>query len=263
MRQTRVIVIGAGGNLGRRLVSRGLARGHLVTAFVRDAGRFAAGAAGAASPDLRIVEGDASDAAALAAALRDQDAAVSAAGNVADGAAFSALFASVVAVVERELPPPGRFWAVAGAAALTIPFADRIGVGLPGVPALYRPHERNWRTLAASATDWSLMCPGPMVAAPDGAVRTDLRVSVDILPYRVPRWAGWVPGIGLSLLMKSRLPELIVSYEDFADIIMAHLAPGGPYSRHRVGVALPAGERGRKDDWTLGSAGGSGQDARR
>lgn len=254
MRQTKVIVIGAAGNLGRRLVSRGLAHGHEVTAFVRTASNFAAKTGPTDRSPVKVIEGDVLDAQSLSAAVRGHDVVVNTAGHAADGRAFVELFKAVLAVVERELPTPGRFWALAGAAALTIPHYD--GVGLPGVPKIYASHKENWQALETSRLDWSLMCPGPMIAAPSGQIRSDLRVSTDIVPYHVPGWAGLAPRLALSLLMKSKLPELIVSYEDVADIMMSNLLPAGRFSRHRVGVALPVGERGRKENWTPGARGG-------
>lgn len=50
MEPTSVIVVGAGGKLGRRLVARGLARGHRVTALVRYAARFSRHRVGVALP---------------------------------------------------------------------------------------------------------------------------------------------------------------------------------------------------------------------
>lgn len=62
-------------------------------------------------------------------------------------------------------------------------------------------------------------------------------------------------GIALSLMMKIKLPELIVSYEDVAELIMRNLQSGGDYGRRRVGVALPEGERAGKPGWALGERG--------
>jgi hypothetical protein len=42
------------------------------------------------------------------------------------------------------------------------------------------------------------------------------------------------------------MPELVVSYDDVAGVLLDHLAPGGRFSRARVGVALPPGQRGEK-----------------
>ena len=100
-----------------------------------------------------------------------------------------------------------------------------------------------------------VMCPGPMTAAADSEKPDALRISIDTMPYQIDAWTRFAPPIALSLVMKSKLPELIVSYEDVATVIMTNLDAGGVLSRHRVGIALPAGERGSKEGWTLGQRG--------
>ena len=239
----RVLVIGAGGNLGLRLVARGLAHGHLVTAFVRDADRFAARRVSLDLASVPTVLGDAFDTDAVAGAMRNQDVVVSAAGTAANGAIFAELFNCIFTVASRTLPEPRRIWMVASTAVLTIPYANVIAAGLPGVPRMHRMHEADWHLMEQSSADWSLMCPGPMISAHGGSLRRDLRVSVDVVPFDLPRWAGRLPKIGLSLMMKKRLGELTVSYEDVAELMMANLADDGPFNRRRVGIALPYGER--------------------
>jgi uncharacterized protein len=67
---TRIAVFGAGGRAGRAVTAEALSRGHTVTAVVRDPARH---------PDLRTaVRGDITDPDAVAAILRDHDAAVDA-----------------------------------------------------------------------------------------------------------------------------------------------------------------------------------------
>ena len=239
----RVLVVGAGGKLGLRLVARGLAHGHHVTAFVRNAGRLKEGLADLGIPAVPKIEGDAFDVDALTNAMAGHDVVVSAAGTAADGAVFAELFACILGVACRTLPASRRIWMVAGLPAMTIPHADIVAAGLPGVPRMHRLHEADWRLIERSDADWSLMCPGPMVPTRNGRLRQDLRVSVDVVPFDVPRWAGWLPRIGLSLMMKRRLGEVVVSYEDVAELMMANLASDGPFSRRRVGIALPRGER--------------------
>ncbi|MBF2718218.1 NAD(P)-binding oxidoreductase [Agrobacterium vitis] len=251
----KVIILGAAGNLGRRLVSRGLANGHDVTAFVRDRTRFEQ-AWGLPEPwPFKVVVGDATDSTGLHQAILGHDALVNAAGNVTEGESFASLVSAVVNVGEQALPAPHRMWFLAGAALLNVPHTERVGVALPGVPPIYRWHEVNWRRLERSRADWSLMCPGPMIASFPGLPRPDLRVSLDELPYPVGRWTRWVPGLVLALMMKARLPELIVSYEDVAELLMSNLQSGGVTSRRRVGVALPEGERGFKHGWVPGQRG--------
>ena len=46
-----------------------------------------------------------------------------------------------------------------------------------------------------------------------------------------------------------RVPEMIVSHADVAALMLGNLTPSGAMSRHRAGLALPLGMRGRKQQW--------------
>lgn len=63
----KVLVIGAAGRTGRLVVERAVAAGHQVTAFVRTAD-------GSKQPEVRFIEGDATDRAGMDAAVLGQDA---------------------------------------------------------------------------------------------------------------------------------------------------------------------------------------------
>ena len=254
MASKRVLVIGAAGNLGTRLVQEGMHQGHAITALVRDAKALGHKIKGGLLKDVHVFEGDIRDVSCIDKALDGQDIVVNAAGNVNDGVVFSTLFDCVVSAVKRH-PHIEKSWFLAGAAVLTIPHSKRIGVGLPFVPSLYEPHRVNWQLLERSNLDWLLMCPGPMTAAATGMHRNDLRVSIDSMPFDIGTWTRFAPPLALSLVMKAKLPELIVPYEGVAAVIMANIAAGGRFSRHRVGIALPAGERGVKAGWKLGQRG--------
>lgn len=75
----KIIVFGASGPTGRQVVEQALEQGHAVTAFVRNAGRMAL-----EHSALRVVEGDALDAEAVAAAIAGHDAVISALGAPAN-----------------------------------------------------------------------------------------------------------------------------------------------------------------------------------
>ncbi len=68
----RLLIVGASGRTGRLLVELALARGHEVTALVRDPARFSA-----ARPGLRVLVGDVLAPGTLPPALEGQDAVVS------------------------------------------------------------------------------------------------------------------------------------------------------------------------------------------
>ena len=242
----KLLILGATGNMGQRLLAQGLARGHAITAFVRNRAKLEQQLGTAVPPGLSIFEGDVNDATALRIAMTGQDVVINCAGYVADGAAFIELVDRVVTQAEAALGPGGRLWLFGGAAALDVPGTHIMGVDLPGVPAIYKAHQTNFRRVAASRLDWSLMCPGPMVPSSSGRARTDLRISKDVWPFPRPGYNRWLPRIATSLAFKRHAPELIVSYGDVAAVLLDHLAPGGRFSRARMGVALPPGQRGEK-----------------
>jgi putative NADH-flavin reductase len=72
----RILIVGATGGTGRQLVAQALERGHIVTALARDPS-----ALGIEHPRLRVVQGDVLDYPSLEAAVRDQEAVISALGH--------------------------------------------------------------------------------------------------------------------------------------------------------------------------------------
>ena len=232
----KVAVLGASGKLGQQLVASCVARGYEVTAAVRSPDLYCLDLDMAMKPLVRAVKLDVMDAKALDAIMEDQDAVISAAGNVADGPGFVDLFDRVTTSAERVLGSQRRIWMVAGAMVLDIPHVNRISLGLPFVPTRYRPHLENWRRLERTALDWALMCPGPMFATNDQPEPHAFEMSIDSLPVAVGRWVRHSPQIGLSLMLQRQLPRLKVPLRSVADLMLANLEPGGRFGRHRVGI---------------------------
>lgn len=75
-RPARVLIVGATGGTGRQLVAQALDLGHEVTAFVRDPSKL-----DVKHPRLRVAQGDVLDYPSVEAAIRNQDAVVSALGH--------------------------------------------------------------------------------------------------------------------------------------------------------------------------------------
>jgi putative NADH-flavin reductase len=71
----RLLVFGASGNTGREIVRQSLARGHDVSAFVREPTKLES-----VSPAVRVIRGNVNDEGAVAAAIPGHDAVVSALG---------------------------------------------------------------------------------------------------------------------------------------------------------------------------------------
>ena len=73
---TRVLIVGATGGTGRQLVAQALKRGYAVTAFVRDPSRLQLD-----HPQLTVIQGDVLDYSSVEAAMRGQEAVLSALGH--------------------------------------------------------------------------------------------------------------------------------------------------------------------------------------
>jgi putative NADH-flavin reductase len=238
---SRLLILGATGSLGRHVLSQAVAARHDVTAFVRTPSKL--------PPELRervsVYTGD------LGVVMppdlvRGQDTLINCAGHVTGGRTFVELVDRIVTSVDL-LPPSEQpaCWFLAGAALLDIDSSGRRGVDLPEVKSTYWPHEVNFERLSRSRLDWRLLCPGPMVDEP--ALGLDrLRISLDRLPVEVPADAGALPASALLPVFGSLIPQMIVPYADAAALMLANIDRGHRMSRHRVGVALPPGMRGRK-----------------
>jgi uncharacterized protein len=241
----RVIILGATGTLGRHVLRQALAAGHDVTVFVRTPSKLL--------PDLRdrvsVHSGDLSTHVPLD-LINGQGALINCAGHVADGDAFVALVDRLVTGLE-SLPMEKQpvCWFMAGAALLDIGASRRRGVELPKVKATYWPHAVNFERLCRSGLDWRLLCPGPMVDEPAIGL-SRLRVSRDVLPVHVPAVARAIPRPLLLPVFASFIPQMIVPYADAAALMLANLDRDNPMARHRVGLALPVGMRGRKPQWS-------------
>lgn len=242
----KLLILGAGGNSGLRLVRMGLTAGHEVTAFVRNERKFNEQLAVANPKGLSVRTGDVTDEAAVAAAMAGNNAVVNAAGNATEPKGYVPLVAGIIRAAEKALGPGGRFWLFGGAAALDIPGTAKMTVDLPLVPKIFQAHKSNFARVSATKLDWSMLCPGPMTEAPDGKPHQGLRVSADVWPVPRPALTKMLPSIATAIAFARKMPEMTITYEDAAHVILSNLTPNGPYARRRVGVALPPGMKGHK-----------------
>ncbi len=244
---TSIAVLGATGNLGRHVAKQALARGWSLSVAVRNRGRLAPDVASRA----RVTDMDLALATTgqLASFSAGHDAFVSCAGVVTEGDVFVRLVDTVVSALE-SLPPGKRpvCWFLAGAALLPLDATGRRGVDFPKVRDTYWPHRENFERLQRSSLDWRLLCPGPMVEEPAIGLQR-LRVSIDRLPAPLPTIARSLPSLLVLPLFAMKIPEMIIPYADAASVILANVEAHGTTSRHRVGVALPVGMKGRKHVW--------------
>ena len=238
---SRLLILGATGSLGGHVLRQALASGHDVTVFVRTPSRLPPETSGAVSVhtgDLRAhVPLD---------LIKGKDALINCAGHVADRETFVALIDRLVTAVDSlAVAEQPVCWFLAGAALLDLDPSGRRGVDLPKVKSTYWPHRVNFERLGRSRLDWRLLCPGPMVEEP--ALGLDrLRIAIDAVPVQVPAYARVLPTVLVVPVFGSLIPQMIVPYADAAALMLANLTRDNPMARHRVGLALPVGMRGRK-----------------
>ena len=181
----RIVLFGATGNVGRRIIAEALRRGHEVVGVVRDAN-----AVGSPDPRVPLVQGDATDAASVARAARGADAVVSAisprpnprglpAPSLSDAA--RALIAGVKQAGVKRLV------AVGGAGSLEIAPGQQL-VDAQGFPDLWKPEALAHRDALdvyraeASDLDWTFLSPAAETQAGErtGTYRTtDDRLLTD------------------------------------------------------------------------------------
>jgi uncharacterized protein len=197
-----IVVFGSTGRVGSALVERALDQGIGVTAFARDPSKLARIAVVGAE-DLRIVQGDASDPAAVTDALAGSDAAVSAlgAGTLEASTYLHDITHTVVAAMQEH--GPRRLVVV-----------SHVGVLLTKVDPQYQhvadEHRRNLAMLQASDLDWIAVCPPGIVNEPaHGHVEA-------VVGKRAPNWT--------------------ISRYDLADFMLDQVA-GDSYLRRTVGIS--------------------------
>jgi len=76
-----------------------------------------------------------------------------------------------------------------------------------------------------------------------------LRASIDSLPTALPAIARFVPAPLVLPLFAMKIPEMIIPYADAASLILENVEANESISRRSIGMALPVGMRGRKDEW--------------
>jgi putative NADH-flavin reductase len=175
----KIVVFGASGRLGQRIVTEAAGRGHEVTAVVRDSET-----APAFADAVAVVAGDVSSAESVAAVAKDTDALVAAV--AAPGREiYGTVARTLVGVVEALPQPAPRIVHVGGGATLTTPDGTRF-LDLPSFPAEYLDMATGQAQAlqvyeASSGVTWTYISPPPVYFAPGvrgGTYRTGLAQPV-------------------------------------------------------------------------------------
>jgi putative NADH-flavin reductase len=186
----KIIIFGATGKTGRELVRQALEAGHEVTAFVRDPARL-----DAHHPRLEVVVGQVmSDQAAVASAVKGQDAVITALGTeqTIRGMRSPGLVAQAMPAIIQAMTDAGVDRLVmlsafgVGGSRREAPVFLRLMYGL-FLGRVFADKAVGERLLRDSALDWTLVYPVLLTDGPQtGGYRADLQLQPG-RPWRISR----------------------------------------------------------------------------
>ncbi|PYI09366.1 hypothetical protein BO78DRAFT_308245 [Aspergillus sclerotiicarbonarius CBS 121057] len=233
----RILLLGATGHLGSRLLPSLLHHSHTVIPFIRNPSALPA----AVLPHLpEIEQGDARSASSIKSAFtrHNCDAMINTAGYAAmspwgKSALPDIVDAVIQAAVEigNERGAPVRVWLLGGIGGLDIPGTGWMGVDYMRMFPEHRHTISQLESLPKSSVNWSLLCPGMMhalgeVTYPTVAGDADHLVAAAGVP---PDWGTrflCVPLIGGYLNVFSQVGAYATALEDNADFIARDLVKG-------------------------------------
>lgn len=233
----KIIVFGATGNTGKRVLVQGITMGHEMTAFVRNSEKLYEQLGEHYAKRVKVIVDDILDPLSVGEALAHQNAAILAAGHAGQGEEFIRMVDNIINQCEFQSSFSGRVWMMGGAGLLDIPHTDLIGNNLPGFPPEYRNHNRNFERLQKTKLDWSVMCPGTMIESSELPATVHLHVTTESLPIPMPETVKEYTEADLAGHLFSRFQELNVTYDDVVTCMLEHLEHGGAFKRKRVGLA--------------------------
>ncbi|KAH8817897.1 hypothetical protein DL96DRAFT_1820616 [Flagelloscypha sp. PMI_526] len=246
----KVIIIGAAGAIGSHVLTSCLKRNFTVTAFVRSPSKIPQDLH--TNPNLTIIQGDASDKAALISAISGHDAVVQAAvygvdfvlpwtdltPSLESEKVVAAVVDAAVEIQSRRSKDGGnplRFWNVSGQVVMDYP--PNNAKLLSDIMPLHPEHKANWQYLVkhGETLDWSLICPGMIEK---GEPRGPLEVTTDIPGLWVHPWIipGRLPFIGPYFNIIYNWTQTGVTFGTLGEFVADNLGPGGELSKKRVGV---------------------------
>lgn len=233
----KIIVFGATGNTGRRLLAQGITMGHEMTAFVRNAQKLNDQLGEHSVKLVKVIEDNMLDPISVGEALAHQDAAIISAGHAGQGEEFVRIVDNLITQCESQPSFAGRVWIMGGAGLLDIPHTELIGNNLPGFPPEFQYHNRNFERIQQTKLDWSMMCPGTMMESREHSDAEHLYLTTETLPIPMQETIKQYSEAELAGHLFSRLQELDVAYDDTAACMLNHLELGSSFYRKRVGIA--------------------------
>ena len=164
----KIVLFGATGNIGQRIVAEALSRGHGVTGVVRDPAKVKS-----PDPHVALVEGDATDVASVARVVRGADAIVSAISprpNARGLPAPSLVDAAHALIAGAKQAGVKRLVVVGGAGSLEVAPGQQL-VDQPTFPEIYKPEANAQREALAvyraegTGLDWTYLSPAAEIQA--------------------------------------------------------------------------------------------------
>lgn len=213
----KIVLFGATGHVGQRIVREALSRGHEVVGVVRDPARSQA-----PDPRVQLVRGDATDAASVAAVARGADAVVSAVSPRPGTTGNAPSLSDVARALLAGLREAGvkRLLVVGGAGSLEV----APGVALldtPGFPDAYKAEAEEGREslqvyrAEGKGLDWTFL--SPAVVIQPGERTGKYRTTID-------------------QLLADEQGNSVISYEDYAVALLDELERP-QHAGRRFGVA--------------------------
>ncbi|HEX2915314.1 MAG TPA: SDR family oxidoreductase [Chloroflexia bacterium] len=173
----RIVVFGASGNVGQHLVREALNRTNIVTAFIRDKQKF-----NVSYPELRLTEGDVSDAGAVAEAIKGQDAVLAALGAGLNSN-LDIIWLGLENIIKGMQQNGVRRIISVGSAGVLQADAQTLRRDALGYPTMFKgvsgAHLKAYEALRGSGLDWTFVCPPNM---PEGDSTDNFKVQADYLP---------------------------------------------------------------------------------
>jgi len=209
-----ITVFGATGQVGKRIVSMGLAQGHHIRAFGRNVESLID--ADLRNDQLKAIKGYVFNEADVHNAVKGADAVISVLGGLFDGTDKTRSLGMKNIVAQMEATGVQRIVALGGMGILNAD-ASTLLIDTPGYPDIYLPvgreHQQAYETLQASALQWTFVCAPDIKDEPDtGEYVTNANYPPEPNHYRIA--AGNLAHFMLQELTENRFVQQRVGISD-------------------------------------------------
>ncbi|KAG8862408.1 hypothetical protein FRB96_001478 [Tulasnella sp. 330] len=240
----RVLLVGATGRLGSRLVPALVAHKHSVVAYVRNPSKLAMMIPQPLLERIIVVTGDGEDVSGLKKALIEHscEAVICCAGKPAPirkgdsrVGEISMAIAQAAREVGEETGRPLKGWWLAGLIFLKIPGSGKTFHDYwSWFGTTYDLAVNTITSIPLSSLRWSILCPSKMTitstaisSAVDGPPGNSIVLGADSPPLYQPSWLMLIPIIGIHLEILRAASSHRTTLEDVADRLAEDLAEAG------------------------------------